>query len=225
MRRLNAARERRSAPLVFVAFCLAVSASACAGDGGAALARVRSALASATSVSMQSTATTYSDIGTFVSENKSTTVVVFPNLLHTVEAVGREGRYERITDATTTYESFDGSAWRAQPAEKRLYETPMGKGWRGLKRGMTELPDRDEDGSTVGAFSWSPPSMPFGAMHQTMVCSYDKMTFLLKKCTNETGDRRFRSVTKYSGWNDPANVVVVPPRVTPQPFRSSPSTR
>jgi hypothetical protein len=172
---------------------------------------------------MQSTATTHSDIRTLVSENRSATVVVYPDLRHTVEAVGREGRYEMISDGTTTYESFDGSAWRAQPLVKGRYLTPMGRGWRGFNRGMTALPNRDEDGLTVGAFSWSPPSMPVGAM--TMVCSYDKTTFLLKKCTTVSGDRRMRSVTTYQRWNDPANVVLVPPRVTPQPFRPSPSHR
>ena len=225
MRNFNTPRWRVVISPASVTLCLAISASACADDGSAALARVRSALASASSVLIRSTTTTYSDTGTFVSENKSVTVVVYPDLQHMVEAVGREGRYEMITDGTTTYESFDGSAWRAQPVVKGRYLTPMGKGWRGFNRGMTALPDREEDGLTVGAFSWSPPPMPVEAMNETMTCSYDKATFLPRKCTTVTGDRRARSVTTFSRWNDPANVVAVPPRVTPQPFHSSPPPR
>jgi outer membrane lipoprotein-sorting protein len=74
------------------------------------------------------------------------------------------------------------------------------------------LPDRMEDGASVGVYSVTTtvPAMPgvpspAAGKPTTLTCSYDKQTFLVKKCGNEN------YVMTFSHYNDPANVVELPP--------------
>jgi hypothetical protein len=71
------------------------------------------------------------------------------------------------------------------------------------------LPDREEDGATVGVFQMQAvlpgPLGPFGQpASQPIACSYDKTTYLIRSC-------RSASITlTYMKYNDPANTVVLP---------------
>jgi len=80
------------------------------------------------------------------------------------------------------------------------------------------LPDRVENGTTVGVYE-IPPPMPPGAAPSTtatpITCTYDKTTYLPRSCTLQTMTQTFE------GWNDPANVVEVPVVASPAPAASA----
>jgi hypothetical protein len=79
------------------------------------------------------------------------------------------------------------------------------------------LPDRVENGTTVGAYELI-PALPPGAPASTQLppatCTYDKTTYLPRTCTIQTMTQTFE------GWNDPANVVDVPVVASPAPAAS-----
>ncbi len=76
------------------------------------------------------------------------------------------------------------------------------------------LPDRVENGTTVGVYELT-PALPPGAPASTpmppLTCTYDKTTYLPRACTFQTMTQTFE------GWNDPANVVEVPVVPSPRP--------
>ena len=79
------------------------------------------------------------------------------------------------------------------------------------------LPDRVENGTTVGAYEVTapvPPGAPAGIVLPPLSCTYDKTTYLPRTCTVQTMTETFE------GWNDPANVVDVPVVPTPAPAAS-----
>jgi hypothetical protein len=77
------------------------------------------------------------------------------------------------------------------------------------------LPDSVEDGVPVGMYQSTvqAPAMaltPVGppkTTTMTITCSYDKQTYLTKKCNDSAG----QYVITFSHYNDPANVVELPP--------------
>jgi hypothetical protein len=76
------------------------------------------------------------------------------------------------------------------------------------------LPDRVENGTTVGAYEMSisvPPGAPAGTVLPPLSCTYDKTTYLPRTCTIQTMTQTFE------GWNDPANVVEIPVVASPRP--------
>jgi len=79
------------------------------------------------------------------------------------------------------------------------------------------LPDRVENGTTVGVYETTPP-VPPGAPATTaipvMTCTYDKTTYLPRTCTFQTMTQTFE------GWNDPANTIDVPVVASPAPASS-----
>lgn len=75
---------------------------------------------------------------------------------------------------------------------------------------VTVLPDRTEDGASVGVIEVENPVAPAGgltaqAAGSRMVCSYDKTSYRLRVCTNSI------MTMTYAKYNDPANVVELPP--------------
>ncbi len=70
---------------------------------------------------------------------------------------------------------------------------------------ITPLPDRVENGVTVGAYQME---MRFPAITPTesvaFTCTYDKTTYLPRACANNTSTQTFE------GWNDPANIIDIP---------------
>ena len=93
---------------------------------------------------------------------------------------------------------------------------------------VTVLPDRTEDGASVGLIEVETSVAPAGgltaqAAGSRMVCSYDKTSYLLRVCTNGI------MTMTYTKYNDPTNVVELPPearsartvRAAPPPVRSA----
>ncbi|GEM_PF-1081774 len=79
------------------------------------------------------------------------------------------------------------------------------------------LPDRVENGTTVGAYDVVmplPPGAPAGMVLPPLSCTYDKTTYLPRTCTFQTMTQTFE------GWNDPANVVDAPVIASPAPAAS-----
>ena len=80
------------------------------------------------------------------------------------------------------------------------------------------LPDRVENGTTVGVFEIPPPQPPGApapsATATPIACTYDKTTYLPRSCAFQTMTQTFE------GWNDPANVVDVPVVASPAPAAS-----
>jgi hypothetical protein len=75
---------------------------------------------------------------------------------------------------------------------------------------VTVLPDRQEDGATVGVIAVD-AKLPVvaGTLGQSgpqqIVCSYDKTSYLIRVCTSSL------MTMTYTKYNDPANTVVLPP--------------
>jgi hypothetical protein len=79
------------------------------------------------------------------------------------------------------------------------------------------LPDRVENGTTVGAYEMTIPALPgapAGMVLPPFSCTYDKTTYLPRTCTVQTMTQTFE------GWNDTANVVDVPVIAAPAPTAS-----
>ena len=72
---------------------------------------------------------------------------------------------------------------------------------------VTLVPDKTEDGIAFGALSFTmttPFAFPGAPPTMALACTYDKKTFLMHRCANEM------ATITYAGFNDPANVVVLP---------------
>ncbi|HEY6233781.1 MAG TPA: hypothetical protein VIW69_01595 [Candidatus Elarobacter sp.] len=119
------------------------------------------------------------------------------------EMVGADGRM---------YTRMNGGDWHVS-------DLPAGGGMTDAAlKAMTDpsqfhvLPDRVENGTTVGVYEVTPPAppgMPAGSAMPPLSCTYDKTTYLPRACT-------FQNLTQtFEGWNDPANVVDVPVVASP----------
>jgi hypothetical protein len=131
---------------------------------------------------------------------------------------------------TTTNEVVlaDGRMYmRTNGGDWRENDTPAGGGFTNMAsfKSIADaakirlLPDRVENGMTVGVYETTPPAppgMPAGITVPTMTCTYDKTTHLPRTCTIVSMTQTFE------GWNDPANVVEVPvvPGASPAPAAS-----
>lgn len=124
---------------------------------------------------------------------------------------------EVVTADGRMYVRMNGADWR-------VTDSPGGNGFgdAALRKmvdpaNMRILPDRVENGTTVGVYEMTPP-LPPGAPATTvmppMSCTYDKTTYLPRTCTFQTMTQTFE------GWNDPANVVDVPVVASPAPAAS-----
>jgi hypothetical protein len=128
-------------------------------------------------------------------------------------------RFEQVTtigDRTISSYGIDGFLYvhdPAQPAtpwikfsyDKTQFETFAKQIF--TSRQLKPLPDAVEDGVTVGMFEVTAtfaPGMGTGRT-ETVTCSYDKQTYLNKRCASAT------LVRTYSHYNDPSLVVELPP--------------
>ncbi len=121
--------------------------------------------------------------------------------------------------------SADGKMYaRMNGADWRVVDAPQGGNFADAAlKSMNDpskfriLPDRVENGTTVGVYEMTPPPPP-GASASTqmppLTCTYDKTTYLPRTCTFQTMTQTFE------GWNDPANVVDVPVMASPAPAAS-----
>jgi hypothetical protein len=76
-----------------------------------------------------------------------------------------------------------------------------------LNRQVKLLPDVIEDGVALGMFEATATfaNDAIASRVETTTCSYDKQTYLKKRCTSAT------STTTYSRYNDPSLVIELPP--------------
>lgn len=128
-------------------------------------------------------------------------MTAFP-LVETTVVVG-DLAYVRIGDGSWTKVQF-------KPGTSKALGVSM---LAGVEHGdATVLPDRSEDGITLGAFSsvtrGTDPSNASGTA--TTTCTYDKTTSFLRTCSTKIGDASAAIEITYSHWNDPSNVVTAP---------------
>ncbi|HWT05438.1 MAG TPA: hypothetical protein VN224_06755 [Xanthomonadales bacterium] len=120
--------------------------------------------------------------------------------------------------------SADGHTYaRTNGADWRVTDSPGGSFADVALKSLADpskfrlLPDRVENGTTVGAYEMTPNPLPgasAGTQLPPVTCTYDKTTYLPRTCTVQTMTQTFE------GWNDPANVVDVPVVASPAPAAS-----
>ena len=213
------------------AFFLVAAARAQADDDGTQLgAKLQSAEAGVTSFQ----ATMHGFSGMTVSM-----VVVRPDRVKFVSSFGPVSS-EAVVVGANTYMRVNGGPWTTSTtagtveAAKYLVDSLC------TCATYTMLPDRRENGDTVGAFSASvplpglpdaratagaPAAPAAGASAttkpSTMDCTYDKTTYLLRSCTVQLANIPSPLTMTYAKWNDPGNVVDVPADV-PAPPHAAP---
>jgi hypothetical protein len=175
-------------------------ASLLAGAGlpAALAAKIGAAMAQATSFRVRSTAGGAGRILTMVRAQKRTKVVDTDPVTGVVtETVFADGR---------AYTRTSGGDWRLvdRPRPATDDPSPAKKFWDMTK--ITPLPDRVENGVTVGAYQMDMhlPVTTQSTETLTFTCTYDKSTYLPRTCGNDVVTETFE------GWNDPANVIDVP---------------
>lgn len=148
---------------------------------------------------------------------------VRPDRVRNVISVG-SSTAEAIAVGTTTYVRSNGGPWGRSSnagtaaAARQLVDSLVSS------TSYTALPERRENGATVGAFSAALPasflpvplkvatasSSDKTAPPLTVTCTYDKATYLVHTCTMQLPNFPGPLTMTYSKWNDPANVVDVP---------------
>jgi hypothetical protein len=179
-----------------------------ADDGSDLWTKLSAAQASVTSMQMtvRSTVPGYTAGGPAV-------VITFvsPHMVSTVSNMGGSeisayymGDGFLYTHAATVWRKFPRAPEASDELKTRL------KGILGSRQ-IVILPDRVEDGQTVGVYQsvTAPPdaaSPPVSALaSKSVTCSYDKKTYLARICTDAT------TVVTFSRYNDPTLAVELPP--------------
>ncbi|HTW85768.1 MAG TPA: hypothetical protein VMD91_16985 [Candidatus Sulfotelmatobacter sp.] len=124
---------------------------------------------------------------------------------------------ESISADGKVYTRMNGGAWSVHDLAPDASSDP------GMVQSMLDathiraLPDRTEDGKVLGVYQIT-LAPPVGTTPQSiqaaMTCTYDKATYLPRTCANGFISEAF------TGWNDPANTIVVPAVSSPPPPRS-----
>jgi hypothetical protein len=142
--------------------------------------------------------------------------MVLPNQFKMETATGPTNVSTYSVGDGFTYMHMSPTSWlkmatpAAQVAAMTAQMTAMAKSNPSTVR---VLPDRVEDGVTVGVYQSTGqiPATPMMAQsapkETTVTCSYDKQTYLTKKCSDSAG----QYLLTFSHYNDPANVIVLPP--------------
>lgn len=187
---------RYSAGMLALLAAMALPASA--DDAAGLRARVSAAMQSTHSFLLATTMT---------SGLAGTMTYVAPDRYHTVVAYGGSN-YDVVIIGQSAYVSTNGGAYSPMPVPSGFVETQMQ-----LRNVPVEslLPDTTVAGVTYGQFA----TTSAGPQHdQHLSCTYDKTTYRVVRCANP-------SVTvSFSHYDDPTNVVVVPPPPTPGPSAS-----
>jgi hypothetical protein len=169
-----------------------------AGLPAALAAKIGAAMAQATSFRVRLTGGGTGRISTMVRAQKRTKVVDTDPITGVVsETVFADGR---------AYTRSNGGDWRLVDRPHRATDDPSpAKKFLDMTK-ITPLPDRVENGVTVGAYQMDLrlPVATQSAETLTFTCTYDKTTYLPRSCGNDVVTETFE------GWNDPANVVDVP---------------
>lgn len=146
-----------------------------------------------------------------------TTTFVKPMRSHTLMTVGPM-TMESIFVDRTIYMRMNGGAWQTRTvpdAQQAQLKTQI----EGMAADavVTPLPDRNENGTTVGAYQYTMP-LPLPTSEtsvkpgppSTLICTYDKTTNLPRTCSMTMPQTAMTMTMTYSHWNDPANAVDVP---------------
>ncbi len=120
---------------------------------------------------------------------------------------------------STVYQSIAGGAWLKMVMDPNDMAT-LSKSFT-RHRSAEPLPDRTEDGVTVGAIKTEVTMMLPGLNPSTRtigpaVCTYDKGTFLLRTCTLD------QTTMRYSRYNDPSLTIEVPAEAKAAPATDLP---
>lgn len=166
-------------------------------------AKIVAAIAKTTSYRIQLSSTTgMAGTITVVTPTKRTKAMMAMGPMMT-EMVSADGRM---------YMRLNGADWRTVDAPGGSFSDAALKSLADPSK-YRILPDRVENGTTVGVYEMMPtlpPGAPAGAQ-TPLTCTYDKTTYLPRNCT-------YQNLTQtFEGWNDPANVVDVPVVASPKP--------
>jgi hypothetical protein len=130
-----------------------------------------------------------------------------------IEFRTKSGSFDAVSYlvGTTVYQRFNGGAWTKfiiDPEAAAAFAKSITR-----HRSTELLPDRIEDGVTVGAIkvdmtvtipSSYPDSSPPTTRSSLSVCTYDKVTLLFRVCKTDTTTRQ------YSRYDDPSLTIEVP---------------
>lgn len=181
--------DRRLLPLPLLAVLAAVPVPARADDLATVRSRVAAAMQSARSfVVTTSAATGYSVTMTFVA----------PDRYHSSLALGATHR-DVVLIGPVAYLSDDGRNYRKTDAPP---EVIAAEGQLRVIPVDNVLPDKTSGGKTWGQFATTSAGPQ---KDQSLTCTYDKATYRVDICSNAG-----LSLT-FSHYDDPANVVNVPP--------------
>jgi hypothetical protein len=123
---------------------------------------------------------------------------------------------EMVSADGKMYVRLNGAEWRTVDAPGGNYSDMALKTMADPSK-LRVLPDRVENGTTVGVYEMTPalpPGAPAGTPISPLTCTYDKTTYLPRSCTFQTMTQTFE------GWNDPANTVDLPVLASPAPAAS-----
>jgi uncharacterized protein YbaR (Trm112 family) len=189
-----AMRSRRLAPLALVALLAALCAPARADDLATVRAKVASAMQSAKSFVVTTTATTgYKVTMTFVAPDRFHSSLVYNGKSPDVVLVGPVAYVSG--DAGQPYRKTDAPP-EVIAAQTHLRDVPVDD----------VLPDKVAGGKTWGQFSTTSAGPQ---KDQRLICTYDKKTYRISDCSNEGFTLTF------SRYDDPANAVTIPTNLAP----------
>jgi hypothetical protein len=124
---------------------------------------------------------------------------------------------EMVSADGKMYVRLNGAEWRTVDAPGGGTFSDMALKTMADPSKLRILPDRVENGTTVGVYEMTPvlpPGAPASTQMSPLTCTYDKTTYLPRSCTFQTMTQTFE------GWNDPANTVDVPVIASPAPAAS-----
>jgi hypothetical protein len=183
--------NRRAASLALLALLAAGPAAARADDLASVRSKIASAMLSATSFVVTTTASTgFSVVMTFAA----------PDRYHSSLTYNGQGR-DVVLVGPVAYVSDDGSTYRKTDAPP---EVIAAQGTLRVVPVENLLPDRVASGKTWGQFATTSAG-PQKDQHLT--CTYDKKTYRIMDCSNEG------MTLTFSRYDDPANIVTIPTRI------------
>lgn len=155
-------------------------------------------------------------------QNSISWTVVQPDRIRRVMTMMGPQPNDWIVIGHQSYDLDEDRRWHTkwQPGEAVRYNEILGM----LRTGATAraLPDRNENGTVMGAVDIlapeNPLKNPIPPYHE--ICTYDKTTYRLHVCTNE--GRWGKSSMTYENWDDPRITVQPPPGVLPPTAPPSP---
>lgn len=155
-------------------------------------AKVGTAMHAAKSFVLTTTTGGFNGAMTFVAPDRYRTSLAYNGTTYEVVVIGKDG-----------YVSANGSPFRKVDAPPEFLQTQVQ-----LRDVPVDavLPDTTVNGTVYGQFA----TTSAGPQHdQRLTCTYDKKTFRIARCANES------LTIGFGKYDDPANAVTVPPAAAP----------